>query len=362
MKTTLPATSRNIIYHVACWLLYIAYEQFYIIFIYHIPTSVTGYLFFYACNILLFYLHFHILNKTFCRAQPRYAFLLSGVIAEMALVLAAKASWEYFSLMRSTPAGKFNSRFMEAAGLDIYRNVYYLFVSTVLWSAINLGRFRRNAAEALVKKTLADQANTELKYQFATAQNAFLKQQINPHLLFNTLNAIYSTVYRNSPADSRSVLLLSDIMRYSFEDAGPGGRVPLEHELLQLQNLIDLNSYRFDQAVRLEYKRSGDPEPHQIIPLVLITLAENMFKHGDLRYEPGSLEITIAENGSLDFVSKNVPRLAARPGPGTHIGLNNTRLRLDYAYPGNYTLQQTATDDLFIMELHINLAYGRNDH
>ncbi|MEZ2338815.1 sensor histidine kinase [Mucilaginibacter sp. RCC_168] len=206
-----------------------------------------------------------------------------------------------------------------------------------------------------LKKALAEKAHAELQYQFSSAQNAFLKQQINPHLLFNSLNAIYSTVYQSSPKESKAVLLLSEIIRYSFEEPGTDGRVSLDNELAQLQNLIELNSYRFDYPMSIDLSIHGDPKKYTIIPLILITLTENMFKHGDLRFSPRSINIEIDDKGRMAFTTVNIPRRIKESNENTHIGLANTRLRLDYAYPNNYTLNLTETEKLFILELTVNL-------
>jgi LytS/YehU family sensor histidine kinase len=260
------------------------------------------------------------------------------------------------------PENQFWQEFKTYAGIDFQRTILYLFYSSIIWSASNFGKFRRDTAEALLKSALTEKANTELKVQFAEAQNAFLKQQINPHLLFNALNAIYSSVYIHSPEDSRLVLLLSDIMHFSYEDADPHGRVPLKNELHQLNNLIELNTFRFQNTVQLDLSIVGDSGEFSIIPLVLITLTENMFKHGDLRVVPRRIEINISSDGRLRFFSKNVPKPKDNYGKSTKVGLSNTKLRLDYAYPDNYDLTIEESEDLFSVELNINLAYERNDH
>jgi LytS/YehU family sensor histidine kinase len=269
---------------------------------------------------------------------------------------------DYHTLLTNESQGKFWETFKTYTGLNVFRNIYYLILSTVVWSALNLGKFRRSTSEALLKSALAEKVNADLKFQFASAQNALLKQQINPHLLFNTLNTIYSGVYLNSPKDSKQVLLLSEIMRYSFEEPNPQGLVPLRKEIEQLENLIKLNSYRYESNVRLDFNVVGDVNEHMIIPLVLLTLTENMFKHGDLRADPRYLEITVETNGRLRYLGKNVPQPRSNAKKSTAIGLKNTRLRLDYAYPGNYELTIQETDELFTLELNINSAYERDDH
>jgi two-component system LytT family sensor kinase len=239
--------------------------------------------------------------------------------------------------------------------LDFFRSLNFVFLSSIIWSISHYGEFRRKTAEAALAGILSKQAHQELQYKFARAQNAFLKQQINPHLLFNSLNAIYNTVYQNTPEASKSVLLLSDIMRYSFEEPGADGRVRLEDELLQLQNLIELNTYRFDHPILMDFSIEGNPAKYTIIPLILITLTENVFKHGNLRYVPATISAGIDETGQLLFTTSNAPKLMCQASETSSVGLANTTLRLDYAYPGNYSLELAETTDLFTVKLTLNL-------
>jgi sensor histidine kinase YesM len=338
------------------------YELGFAIFLYHINTPFLNWLFFYTCNIGLFYWHFHVLNICLKQTPAKYLKLFILIFTELIIAMAIKLFVDYLHLFHTIQGNKIWSQLKYYGGLDLNRTIQFIYFSTVIWSAINFGWFKRTTTEALIKTTLAEKVNADLKLEFSQAQNAFLKQQINPHLLFNTLNAIYSSVYVHSPEGSKLVLLLSDIMHFSYEDAGAQDKVPLRKEIEHLQNLIELNSYRFHKTVGVELSILGEPNEFSIIPLVLITLTENMFKHGDLRKTPRRLEITISPDGRLRYLSTNVPKPKDTHKKGTNIGLTNTKLRLDYAYPNNYDLNVTETDELFSLELHINLAYERDHH
>lgn len=352
----IPAKNyRNAGYHLICWSCYIGYELFFAIFFFHIPTTVPDFIFFYACNILLFYTNFWVLGNCLDRPQPAYFLLAVLVTVELVLFLAVKGFRDFLN-MTPTGWGALNrERFRQVLAMDFYRNIYYLFFSTIIWTVRYYPRFQRRMAETNLQKALSEKANTELQYRFAQSQNAFLKQQINPHLLFNTLNTIYSNTSLQSAEDSNAILSLSEIMRYSFEDPGPDGRALLSEELLQLNKLIALNTYRYQQTIHIDYSLSGNPSGHKIIPLVLITLTENMFKHGDLRFSPRSISIEISDEGQLIFITRNIPKPVSKSGNRGNTGLSNTKLRLEYAYPGNYDLQVSKDDELFKLELTINL-------
>lgn len=177
-------------------------------------------------------------------------------------------------------------------------------------------------------------------------RNVHLQQQLNPHLLFNTLNFIYSNVAEHSAEASRGVILLSEIMQFSMEEADDDGKVPVAHELAQVINLVELNRLRFDHPLLLDFEIKCEDNEAVIIPLVLLTLAENMFKHGDFTAQPALLHLMISREGRLELRSRNKKRPGVTPDNRKNIGLDNTRLRLDNYYPGAYRLE-IREDELF---------------
>ena len=129
--------------------------------------------------------------------------------------------------------------------ISIFRNVYFFVLSTFYWAATNLNFYRSSALFAEKKKLEAENAKVALEMRLLASRNAYLKQQINPHILFNTLNFIYNAVYQYSESAGRSVLLLSSIMRFVLEDVDAAGKIPLEKELDHLRHLIEINEIRF---------------------------------------------------------------------------------------------------------------------
>jgi LytS/YehU family sensor histidine kinase len=135
--------------------------------------------------------------------------------------------------------------------------------------------------------------NQALEKALLATENAYLKSQINPHFLLNTLNFLYNSVSKLSEKIADSVMTLSDIMRYALTNADEDGKVKLESEIEHISNFIKLNQARFNQRLCIELLMEGDPEGLRIIPLVLITLAENVFKYGDLLSESYPAKINI---------------------------------------------------------------------
>lgn len=187
------------------------------------------------------------------------------------------------------------------------------------------------------------------------ADIAFLKSQINPHFLFNALNFLYSQVYPLSEPTAKSVLLLSDIMRYALNEGGEHGKVILEKEVQHLRNYLALNQLRFGNALQVQFEVAGNTQYLMILPLVLITFVENCFKHGELfdAQHPLLLRLSIRDN-ELELYTRN----RKRTGPVEHstgIGLDNTRRRLDAVYANRYRLAIADEPDCYTAHLQMAL-------
>jgi two-component system LytT family sensor kinase len=126
---------------------------------------------------------------------------------------------------------------------------------------------------------LNERIQRDLENQRLSAELAFLKSQINPHFLFNSLNSIYSLAYQQSESTPGAILKLSEIMRYMLYECNDN-KVDLAKELQYLQNYIDLQKIRFGNNANIDYKIDGEVTDQQIVPLLLIAFIENAFKHG----------------------------------------------------------------------------------
>jgi LytS/YehU family sensor histidine kinase len=228
------------------------------------------------------------------------------------------------------------------ASLFFY-TLYFLLIyllSFVFWLA--------TAANKKNKELLAAQL---LLQQFKTdkldAENKFLQSQINPHFLYNTLNFFYSKALTLSPELADSILLLSDTMRYSLElKENAKGMTLLEKEVTHIYNLIKINQYRFNNKLQIKFLISGDLQAVCIAPLVLITFVENVFKHAELLDVKNPLVISLhilKEEQLIRFNIENKIKKGPKE-PGTGIGIDNAKRRLEYLYDQQYklTIQQDA--------------------
>jgi two-component system LytT family sensor kinase len=204
---------------------------------------------------------------------------------------------------------------------------------------------------------ILEQRTFQLEKEKIQADYLFLKAQINPHFLHNTLNFLYSRSLPYSPELSEGILTLSEIMRYALDKTeDEDGKVPLSKEIEHVRHFLKIQQLRFDNSLQVVFTIRGDPEGRRILPFVLITLTENAFKHGDLKNadNPVRLELDISEDGRLHFFCSN----KKKSGPkelSTGIGLDNTRKRLELAYGENYSLYIKDQRELFTVDLIITL-------
>jgi len=200
--------------------------------------------------------------------------------------------------------------------------------------------------EQKVVKAEAEKANAEL---------SFLKAQINPHFLFNTLNNIYTLSITDSEHTSESIMKLSNIMRYVTDEVSEDF-VLLRDEINCLNDYIDLQRLRLGKKTKLQFDVKGVISHQRIAPLILISFVENMFKYGISKQEESLLKIElIAEAQIITFCCENAifnnqPKNPERTG----VGIANTKQRLEYIYPNKHLLNIEEKNNLFKVKLTLH--------
>jgi sensor histidine kinase YesM len=192
------------------------------------------------------------------------------------------------------------------------------------------------------------------------SESAFLRSQINPHFLQNTLNYFYAQALTGNTRElAESILLLSEIMRYSMESQDDSThKVLLSRELDHLNNFIKINQLRFSKNLSIRFEQDVKSDAVMIIPLVIITMVENAFKHGDLNDAENPLIIRLSADekpgGVLNFsVTNKIKNGPKEPSHG--IGIDNTRRRLDASYGKDYSLTISKDDQNYTVALIIHL-------
>jgi LytS/YehU family sensor histidine kinase len=205
------------------------------------------------------------------------------------------------------------------------------------------------------QRKILEEQKMQLEVEKSQANFNFLKAQINPHFLHNTLNFLYAKSLPYSPELSEGILTLSDIMRYALSEGNAkDGKALLKDEIEHVRNVIKINQLRFSNNLKVNFEVNGVINGATIIPFVLITIVENAFKHGDLKSTeyPINIKLTVAHN-SLYFYCSN----KKKTGPkelSTGLGLDNIKKRLDLAYGNNYMLNIKDEADFYTTELTIN--------
>jgi len=182
----------------------------------------------------------------------------------------------------------------------------------------------------------------------------FLKSQLNPHFLFNSLNNIYSLAYQKSDKTADAILKLSEIMRYMIYESNDSW-VALSKEIEYVQSYIELQKLRFKDGASVVLTLNGEIDNQQILPLVLISFVENAFKHGVANDPTDPIRINIIANQKiLHFSITNKKNNANKDRVGG-VGLNNVERRLQLLYPERYKLNIVNSATHYTSELMLDI-------
>lgn len=197
----------------------------------------------------------------------------------------------------------------------------------------------------------------ETEQEKIKAELSFLRSQVNPHFLFNTINDIYSLVYQKSDLAPDALLKLSGILRYMLYE-GNRDQVPLQKELTYLEDYIALQRIGLKDQLQLEVQTSGQAGSLQIASLLLIPFIENIFKHGILNdpRQPARLKIEITGT-TLRLEAANAVKPQQKDAI-KGIGLHNVERRLQLLYPGRHIFDIKESDGYFYCSLTLQLANG----
>ncbi|MCX6271402.1 MAG: histidine kinase [Bacteroidetes bacterium] len=329
--------------HILFWILYVLVPELpYIfpdrkypvwLFHYNITTEIL--------NIVNFYLVYSIITVNLFHRQR--------ITSSLFIVLAIILVYTGVRLLITRAVSMYISGLEELASLR-FVTIMVEFVNSMLFSTF-----------AVLMKFMIDwfstqKIKTELMAQKQNSELALLRTQINPHFLFNTLNNLYSLVYKKSEEAPSVVMKLAEIMRYMLYDAN-AEKVMLEKEISYLQSFIELQQLRLKTHNFISLDIRGDVNGKLIPPMLLIPFVENAFKHGKKDVTPPGIMISLSvEGNSLEFTISNY--CSTNPGSPKDsyqgIGLQNVARRLQLMYPDKHQLTITPCGDKFQVTLHIS--------
>jgi two-component system sensor histidine kinase AlgZ len=224
-------------------------------------------------------------------------------------------------------------------------------VATSLFIVIFVGmlRFAKDWFEFEARKK-------EVENEKLTAELNFLKAQINPHFLFNTLNNLYYLAFTQSPNTTEVIAKLSQMMRYMIYDSNHP-LVPVSKEIEYMQSYISLEKLRLNNEIPITFKVTGDTDRVRIAPLIFITFLENAFKHGVTNNKPDAwVNISICMKGTdCTYTVENSKLTPAGEGK-SGIGLQNVNRRLELSYPEKYELKVDDLPDSYRVQLKLVLS------
>ena len=233
--------------------------------------------------------------------------------------------------------------------IGFFSGMFMFFLLNCIVAAIAIG-IRHFIRTRQIRQQLKDE-----QAKHTEAELAWLKNQINPHFLFNTLNNISSLTQSDPDAAQDAIAQLSDLLRYAMYETNKK-TVPISGEVEFMRNYIALMKLRCNE--KTEVKTTFDVEQDvEIAPLLFISLIENAFKHGVSSSRHSMIDIHLEQqNNSIIFTcdNTNYPKDDAdRSGSG--IGLENTRRRLDLMYAGRYTWQKWLENDIYHVYIKVSI-------
>ncbi len=344
----LPKNLHTVIFHITGWLLFFGLIVSFVAAgspHFHWNLVTLSYLIFYGAYVGLFYLNYSVLFPVF--------YLNKKYVAYFAIVVALLVGFYFlrpFDRLHTPPQPNdfTGSGFPDQVGRRRGRGPAFDIISLILFAIVLLfGAALQIAKQWRVSERRAVQAEADK----TTAELSFLKAQINPHFLFNTLNNIYSMAVMKSEKTADSILKLSNIMRY-ITDEVTQHFVPLQSEVDCAGDYIDLQKMRLSDRATVNFTVSGNIANKNIAPLLLMTFIENVFKYGTSNHEPSTIIIKIvAEENTITFFTENRLYNDTRKLERAGIGISNAKRRLEHLYPEKHLLNITSADGMYRVKL-----------
>ena len=275
------------------------------------------------------------------------------VLCNLLLILGANYGfvYGYFAIKHNVPS-------MPAkAWMGFFSGTFIFFLLNIVTVAVAIG-IRHFIRVRQLKQQLKDEKakNTE-------AELAWLKNQINPHFLFNTLNNISSLTQIDADAAQDAIAQLSELLRYAMYETNKK-TVPISGEVEFMRNYIELMKLRCNEQTKVSAEFRVHNSQLEVAPLLFISLIENAFKHGVSTGRPSVINISLEQNdGQIVFVcdNTNYPK-SDKDRSGSGIGIENTRRRLELMYQDRYEWEQSLEDNIYHVRITLNVNDDDNDN
>ncbi len=334
---------RVLLLHISFWVLYFSYRVY----------DITKYLGFekaslytalpMAFNITASYVHYLFILPILFR-NKKWGKYFIWLLSLLFFIISVRILAENEVLAKLTP------------NEDYYKILKLPRIISTLWDTLSFLIFTGMIRFVLDWFELENKRK-QLENQKLAAELNYLKSQINPHFLFNTLHNLNSLVYAGAKNANEVIVKLSNIMRYMIYESGKE-RVALSSEIDYMNDYIHLESIRLNNSFKLDFNISGPVEQVKLAPLMLITFLENAFKHGVSDKEPHCwINISLSVDGKqLHYkVSNKKIKSLKQNKLKSGFGLDNVAKRLALSYPNKYSLAVTDTEDTYSIDLILEL-------
>lgn len=291
-------------------------------------------------SISTFYLFYFLVWRPYF-LSPRMPLLVLGIVLGLSFFIGARYLIEEVLYEVLFGFGNYYDNSIAPYALDnIWRSGFYGIFSLVVFLIE-----RRQTMESTV---------IQLRSEKAEAEMAFLRGQLNPHFLFNTLSFLHTKTMKLDPELSDTILKLSDMLRYSMQSS-KSSKVPIEDEIALLENYTAIFRNRFENKFFVDIQMDKPSRSHLIEPLLLIPFVENMYKHGVMNDpdHPGVIRLHYEANQMIFYCRNKIN--AFQKDKGTGIGLKNLRRRLELTYPHQHELHIDEKDGFFSTSLKLDV-------
>lgn len=248
-----------------------------------------------------------------------------------------------------------------------WTETYYLFYPSKIFRTF-LGMYPVVIIAAFIKLAKEwfekEQQTQELHRQKLEAELNFLKAQIHPHFLFNTLNNLYSLTLKKSDQAPEVVMKLSELLNFMLYE-GKTNTISVKKEIDLINHYTDLEKIRYDDRLDLTFKAKGDFTAKQIPPILILPLVENAFKHGgenETGFVSILIDIRLVRNLLTVLVKNSMPtKTKLKPDLQGGLGLTNIRRRLNLLYPEHHSLELVENETHFSVTLTIELDQRKTE-
>ena len=339
----------RILWHILFWLLYLILIAFSSNIYYedsNILVIIAKYSITVPIDVFATYFTAYFLLPKFLLKGKYIHFIVLFFLSAVMFIFLQRTLWYYISYPIFYPESFQNLKFFRINYIFSFFNIYAI-----------VGIF---VSIKLLKYWFENQQTTRLlEKEKLEAELKFLKSQIHPHFLFNTLNNLYALTIDKSDLAPEVVIKLSDLLDYMLYECDTP-QVSLDKEIKLINDYLLLEKIRYGKELQINFDVSGKTTGKQIAPMLLLPFIENSFKHGlSKKINNPWINITLRiSNDSLYFNVKNnkaINKIKEKEEYTEGIGLQNVRRRLDLLYNGIYTLSLFDKGDSFEIDLNIKL-------